>query len=490
MLQITILYTADIHGQMTRLLRAALLARTLREELDAAGHHALLLDAGDVEERTLIESDLSKGIAPFRVLKAAGYDACVPGHSTTLTYGPTVLQSIVQHSGLPVLCANLLAPPPESQPLPGTQNSLIVSYGPARLGLFGLTTELNPAYERYYHVSIPDAIITARAQVQALRDQGCTVIGLLSHLGYERDLQVAEAVPGLDFIIGGHSHTLLRSPAAVRSVPICHAGERGRFIGQLDLEIDARGSVVQWYGQLHRVPESGPFHPEAQQVWDWVQRETQHALDVPIGYLNEAVDLAPDRACGVGQLLADALRVRLRADIAFCVGGHLQAGLPQGPVRLRDLVRACRSPASAAVTQLSGAQIIRALEHGANPAVWRNAPRSMRGLNVGILQVSGLTYQYDPSGRPGCYTSNVRVLDKPIELDTVYRVAATDYELIPQRRYVPDLDISSLALDIPRTVRDVLHDHLATFNPLTPGLRSRIIVTASAGVHDDSPPAS
>jgi 2',3'-cyclic-nucleotide 2'-phosphodiesterase (5'-nucleotidase family) len=97
----------------------------------------------------------------------------------------------------------------------------------------------------------------------------------------------------------------------------------------------------------------------------------------------------------MGQVLADALRLRMKADVALCITGHLHEGLRRGPITLGNLFGITSSPANPALADLTGAQIIRALEYGADPIVWQQSPRTLRGTQIGLLQVSGITYQLD-----------------------------------------------------------------------------------------------
>jgi 2',3'-cyclic-nucleotide 2'-phosphodiesterase (5'-nucleotidase family) len=474
MTQITILYTGDIHAHVDHLLRAAYLAEVQRYELSAVGRHSILLDAGDIEDRALIESDLSKGAAMFRLLRAAGYDASAIGNGAALSYGPQVLERIARESQLPLVCANMQSRGSQPRPLPGLTPTLVLACGPVRVGLIGLTSEMDGVYSQFYPVTMPDARTITRQRLHTLRQGGCQVVGVLSHLGYEHDIELARHIPGLDFIIGGHSHTMLKNPTDVDGVPVCHTGDYGQHLGRLDLSLDEQGHITRWHGQVFRVPPEMPKHTTAANEWQAIQDEIQHMLREPVGHISDPLDIASDRACGIGQLLADALRARLRANAALCMTGHIQTGLSAGTVTLGDLVRACRSPANAGLAQVTGAQIVEALEHGADPTVWQQKPHMTRGTMIGILQVSGLRYRLTPTAPPGERVSDVHIIGKPIDPDATYRIAATDYELIPQRGYFPNLAPEQITFDMPWVVREVLQQHLERFTPLTPGTRPRI----------------
>ena len=71
---------------------------------------------------------------------------------------------------------------------------------------------------------------------------------LLSHLGLNTDQQVAAAVPGLDFIIGGHSHTLLTRPEqSPMGTVIVQAGCYGEYVGRLDVMVDRSSRKMAAY---------------------------------------------------------------------------------------------------------------------------------------------------------------------------------------------------------------------------------------------------
>jgi 2',3'-cyclic-nucleotide 2'-phosphodiesterase (5'-nucleotidase family) len=109
---------------------------------------------------------------------------------------------------------------------------------------------------------------------------------LLTHVGVEADAAIAGAVPGIDLVVGGHSHTELKEPLCVacgaRSVPVVQAGRYGTRVGLVDFTVD-RGSksVRDLKGRLVAIdPRKMPNAPDVKQLVDQWQERTQEKADV------------------------------------------------------------------------------------------------------------------------------------------------------------------------------------------------------------------
>ena len=116
---------------------------------------------------------------------------------------------------------------------------------------------LNYSPEVYGMLS--DPLAAAAAQVAELRSEGCAVVICLSHLGKDWDVQGLTAVPGIDVIVGGHSHDALARPIVVGNKIIVQAGEFGTHLGELKVSVS--GGVVSLAGyRLHDLTwsPSGP----------------------------------------------------------------------------------------------------------------------------------------------------------------------------------------------------------------------------------------
>jgi 2',3'-cyclic-nucleotide 2'-phosphodiesterase (5'-nucleotidase family) len=113
---------------------------------------------------------------------------------------------------------------------------------PWSLRFFGLLVVQYPEgsfFERVFGWRFLDPIAVAQRMADTT-PAGTTLIAL-SHLGLRHDRILAERVPRLDLILGGHSHDTLPAPEVVAGVPIVHAGPYGAFASRTELAKDATG---------------------------------------------------------------------------------------------------------------------------------------------------------------------------------------------------------------------------------------------------------
>ena len=148
-----------------------------------------------------------------------------------------------------------------------------------KVGICGITvkstTELSSFPDK--GTTIADEATTASACVAELQGMGINKIGLLTHVGFSRDIEWFTKIPGLSFVIGGHSHTLLgneeyskfllptqgKYATIVNNVCVVQAGEYVRVVGALTIEFDTKGNVAACTGAA-RIP----LNPDLFQVRD------------------------------------------------------------------------------------------------------------------------------------------------------------------------------------------------------------------------------
>ena len=318
---LTILHTNDLHARIEQLPFISAMAKRIRKDVVSRGGRALLWDAGDAEDRILLESDVTKGTAIATMMNEMGYDAAAPGASVTLTYGPQNLSRLAKAATFPIMAANLVWTK-TGQLVEGAVPYQLLELGPIRMGLIGVTA-LSNAYPTFgVHSYKPAPIVTELAK--HLTEAGATIIAVLSHLGLDEDKALAHAVDGIDLIVGGHSHDALEEPLVVNGALITQAGFYGNYLGRIDFVVDnASGRIVNSKGSLLPVETSETNGKIVEAIERQVQ-EVQKQLGRFVGETTTFLNVDYFQECALGDFLADVLRERMGTDRRV-VRAHLTA---------------------------------------------------------------------------------------------------------------------------------------------------------------------
>jgi 2',3'-cyclic-nucleotide 2'-phosphodiesterase (5'-nucleotidase family) len=422
MSRLVLLHTNDVHGEIEALARIATLVERIRAESDCP---VVYVDAGDVEETTTWISNVTKGAAMHRLLSAAGCEAAAVGNASWLRYGPQVLPAHGEAAAYPLLLANVRAP--DGSLFGGTRESAL--HG--RLGLVGVTAPyLELGIETFGASWVEEGPLVRRLAAE-LRERGADYVVLLSHLGLENDLRLAPELAGaVDAILGGHTHDVLPHGELVGGVLVTQAGDRGRYLGRL--ELGPEGATEE----LLPVGEDVPLHPAVVAAAEAIEPEVEAILAEVVGELPAPLDSEAG-----ARLFGDLLLERLGADVAIVVPGQaFTTGLPGGSISRGALWRACDSSANPGVVTMTGAQLAAAVERGCDPETAASTAQVLRGRPRGVLQVRGL--------------------DEP-EPEREYRVAGTDWELEPNGGLVEAEWGLRPEYEFPTIVREVLEEHFA-----------------------------
>ena len=474
MIKLTILHTNDIHGQVSQLTRIATLVRGIRREVEAAGGYCLYVDGGDSEDTTLLESSLTKGSAMNAILRGAGCDYAALGNAVPIRYGPLPVAELAKYFGRPLLCANFYDE--NDKMVEGLEPYAIHDFGSFKLGIIGATDPMR-TYNTVFHLHAkrPDDILPGL--LEEVRAQGAQTILLLSHLGLRDDKRIAENVPGIDVLVGGHSHDLLSPPLEINGTIVAQAGSHGQVLGRLDLGIDPVTGKVSHFESTHiPVEETISPDPTTEAVIESEKARVKLLMTQVIATVAESLELADDRECAVGNLLADALLDRVRdAQIAFVISGLWETGLEAGSLTQGALYAANRSAANPARVEVTGEQIEQFLRAGLMPENMAKTPKALRGRKMGLPHIAGMTVVYDPLDTSWL---EVRVNGKPLEKDQKYIAAATDFELSDLAGYlvIPDEEVE---YEVPTIMPEVLEAYIMKHSPLQRPEDGRITIKSN-----------
>jgi 2',3'-cyclic-nucleotide 2'-phosphodiesterase (5'-nucleotidase family) len=463
---LTILHTNDMHSHLEAMARLSAFAKILRRQLESEGRRVLFFDAGDAADRRVQFTGVTKGKAFPRVLAAMGYDLQTLGNAISVTYGPQAAGEIAQRSEFPVLAAQFFDG--DTQLVEGFRPyALFPLYERVKLGVIGLTVHIPQLYQ-LFGLRTPHFLEAARRWVGVATAEGARPLVILSHLGLREDAELAESVPGIDLIIGGHSHSELHQGQMTNGVLIAQAGDYARLLGRVDLELDAQtGEVLAKSAALLPVPEDTPPDPAFEQAVRDAEAEAVRELSRPIALLQEELELDHFGECAVANLGADAVRERMGAEVGLLISGLFHRGLPAGTVTLGDLNACSFSTANPQLSRVRGEQILAALERGLDPDHMHEYIKAHRGAPTGWPAVSGMVVEYDPGANPR--VRRVLVNGVPLEPQRLYTVGHTDAEVI-QGDYLGGLLILEenqvVRVEVPTILREAIEDYLAAHQPV------------------------
>lgn len=374
--------------------RLATALRLQRQAAEADGRTVLILDGGDQFQGSLFYTKYH-GEAELAVQHSLGTEAMAVGNHE-FDNGPATLGRFADAARFPLLSANIDA---ATEPaLAGRlKRYTILERDGLRVGLTGLTTlETRTSSSPGPNVRFLEPLPALAAALAEARGQGAQLLILLSHMGVGFDHALAG--PGPAVIIGGHSHTLLSNsePGAFLPHPapapdgalVVQAGAYGRYLGRLDLDVAADGTILRYGGDCVHVGLDLPPDPEVAAIVARFAGPLDAFRKEVIATLPEDYGIAGCRVgpCGIGQALAQAiLHAVPGAQLAIINAGGIRIGLPAGPVTRGQVLEALPFGNTVATLGLTGADIVASLQYGLT-RVGAGAFPQWAGLRLNGLQ--------------------------------------------------------------------------------------------------------
>ncbi len=440
---ITILHTNDIHGHVTewrgwegdlagktvggfdRLATAVKQARTRAGEANV-----LLLDAGDAIGDTML-ADLTKGRAVLDLMASLHYDAMALGNHEP-DFSAATLRGYIAEAKVPMLAANLRA---ENELI--ARPYLIKEVAGVKVGLLALAypnTPLTTAKKNVERLEWEsDSAAVARRFIPQMRGEGAELIILLTHLGLGADQKLAAAVPGIDVIVGGHSHNRMKHALRVGSTLIVQAGAHLSDLGVLELRV-RDGKIAGFERRL--LPLTGARDPEVTKQIEVLRKPFAEQLEESLGEATAPIVRAQtlagddprqrDEQSPADSLFADILRAQTRSDLALLPGVGYGVAIPTGPITAESLRNLVPHESKVVTMRLTGVQVRAILAQAVENAYTSDPLRKVGGM----IQVSGLHFTHDQT----------KVLEDSLEPARVYRVATNSMLAAGGHRYGTFLD--------------------------------------------------
>jgi 5'-nucleotidase / UDP-sugar diphosphatase len=335
-----------------------------RRKARAGEGPVLILDAGDFSMGTAFAAASREIGGELQIMSRMGYDATTFGNhefdlgpdglgkaigvASKAGKIPAVLSSNTDFSANDATLTELR----QLSKAELIRRYLVIERGGIRFGLLGVLGKEAQIYTSGGAVKFPDPVESAREVVKILREtEKVDVVIALSHGGVEKgkdgrystgeDVRLAEAVPGIDIVIGGHSHTELQEAIIVNGrTPVVQTGLEGKNLGELVISVESDKLKVESY-RLHPIDDSIAGDRAIAAEIEKLKKSVTTVVFASRGYsIDQPLAIAPrdlpntftDIAAGtiLANLVTDSLRNATKADIGFTANGMMRAPLMRG----------------------------------------------------------------------------------------------------------------------------------------------------------------
>ena len=299
--------------------------------------------------------------------------------------------------------------------------------------MFGLSTpetafKTNP--KNVTEVEFLNPVDVSKEMIKKLRPK-CDVLIAVMHMGVDASSEftserIARETDGIDLIVDGHSHTALPEGIRIKDTLIVQANCYEHFLGKATIEVENH-KIISKKAELLTAEEIKAIAPVPDKKILALLAEANAKAEK---LLNEFVahsdkELSSERLLvrrnesELGNLAADAFRWAAKSDIAIVNGGGLRADLTAGDVTKRNTMAIFPFGNTLRVAEIKGATVREMLEHSVE-----YYPASFGGF----LDVSGMTFSYDPSKPARHRVEKIFVDGQPLDENKTYTIALVDFQ--------------------------------------------------------------
>lgn len=474
-----------------------------RKALD--GQNVLLLNGGDNFQGSLFYATY-KGAAEAEFLNLMKFDAMTVGNHE-FDDGEDALVPFLEKVKFPVLSANV-HPNAQSKVGDRIKPSLVLEVGGQKIGIIGaVTTDTPEVASPGPNIAIEDDIKTITAEVEKLKAEGVNKIIALTHVGYPRDKEMIAKIPGIDVVVGGHSHSLLSNtdakaegpyPTMVDNpdgykVPVTQAASYSKYLGEFTVTFDDNGVVKEAKGDpLYLDKSIAPDEAVLARIKELgapIEELKNKEVSETTATIDGSRESCRARECEMGNLISDAILERTRdqgMQIALQNGGGIRASIDAGTVTMGEVLTVLPFQNTVATFQLSGKDIADSIEAGLSEI------EEGKGK---FPQVAGLKYSFDKSVAPNQgRLKSIEVMEdgqwKPLDPAKTYGVVTNNFVRGGGDGYEIFATKAEKAYDFGPSLEQVVADYLAKNRPYTPKLDGRITELAAAPAGAAAPAAA
>jgi 2',3'-cyclic-nucleotide 2'-phosphodiesterase (5'-nucleotidase family) len=388
----------------------------------AKGGHVVFTHGGDTLSPSLM-SGVDQGAHILNLTNMLNPDIFVPGNHE-FDFGKAVFQKRMAEAKFPLFAANMQNA--DGKALPGFKDRDIVTIDGIRVGFTGAAHDNTPRLSNPGDLKFRPTVETMKAQAEALRRDGADLVVVVMHADRSQGAELVESHVA-DLVLTGHNHDLFigfdgRS-AMVESSYDAH------YVTIVEVNVGVKQQdnhrTVDWWPQF-RVIDTATVAPDPEfvAVVAEYERELDRQMNVPLATTTVRLDtrdaVMRSGEAAFGNLIADAIRERTRAEAAIMNGGGVRGSKvyePGDAISRRDILGELPFANHLITLDVKGSDLRTVLENG-----FSRIPRAGR-----FPQVSGMKIEFDPHQPPGSRIVSIAIGGAPLDPDRTYRIATNDF---------------------------------------------------------------
>ena len=373
-----ILHSNDVHGALEGYAYMA----SLKAKFQSAGAEVIMVDAGDFSQGTPYVSSF-KGASAVTMMNAVGYDVVTLGNHE-FDFGYAQLMDNMKNAKFKVICADVYKD--ETGETIFDPTTVIETAGGLKLGFFGMetpetATKVNPGLiKEISFATFDDLYASAQLAVDSLKEENVDLVFGLVHLGVDnesaangyRSIDLYEKVTGIDFLIDGHSHTVMT--AGENGEPIQSTGTQFSHIGVIVIDNETKAIEDHFLMDCSGINRDRYIESAARGIIDTVDAEYGTVFATSEVLLNGDRDPGNrTEQTNLGTLITDAMVWSVVSAgglesyydapvVGITNGGGIRAPIQAGDVTKKDINTVLPFGNTVAVIYVTGAELLEALE--------------------------------------------------------------------------------------------------------------------------------
>ncbi len=474
---ITILQTADIHGQLfehdelfwrqdsiifKRLGGLARVKTIFEEERSKNPEGTIILDGGDLIQGSAIAA-LTKGEAFAPIVKAMGYDFLIPGN-WEVVYGKQQMIEVLKEYDTPVIAANMyddqtgesIFPPYIVKTIHGLKIGFISYNDPE------IPVRQNPSFSK--GMRLDPILSNLKELITELKDeQKVDYLFLVTHIGISKQFDLANdpVLKKVDYILGNDTHERIRKPLQGKYAKVTEPGAFGSFVGKLTLTVKNGKVIRESYDLIEVDPERYKPDSELSRIIDKELQTYAASLSTVWGYSTTPLyrDFVVENP--MDNFITDAAQWKTGADISISNGFRFSPPIATSvngkiPITESNLWNMLPVNEKVKISKVTGKQLRNWLEKELNNVF---AQRSEERFGGWLVRFSGMEITFYANREKGKRIASIKVKGEPLDESRSYTVSACRREGEPDNMLcrIPDTKDPQI---MDYTIHDAVKEYL------------------------------